>query len=77
MDNFIGQEMGASCVEKSRGLSQQIKRIADLEGISFFDAESAVCADPADGVHMNSDAHAALAGALCPVVQKILRNVSK
>lgn len=76
MDNFIGEEMGESCVEKSGELSQQLSRIADLEGVSFFDAESVVCADPVDGVHMNSDSHAVLAVALSEEVKKLLESGS-
>ena len=64
---FEGAE--ARCV----GLPDLMARFAGETGADFFDAGQVISVDPVDGVHWDSDAHAALAEALAPKVREVLQ----
>lgn len=48
------------------------KKWADQLGYAFFDASSVAQPDPADGLHMNPDSHAAFARAMEAEIKKII-----
>jgi len=59
--------------ETSRLLAPLYREAAAQSGASFLDAGALVEADPGDGVHLDSAAHAALGRAIAEVVGDLLR----
>jgi lysophospholipase L1-like esterase len=57
---------------KSEALSRLYRNAAELKGVAFLDAAAIVEADPADGVHLGEDAHAALGHAVALEVRRLL-----
>ncbi len=58
--------------QKSQGLSDAYRAVAAELDCGFFDAGAVVSASPADGVHLDAEAHATLARQLVPVVAEFL-----
>ncbi len=60
----------------ARDTSQQLPRlyraVAELRDAAFLDASALVEGDPADGVHLNADAHGILGRAVATIVRDLL-----
>lgn len=56
----------------SQGFSTQFKRVADSFQCHFLDASELARPDPADGIHLDADGHAALAEAVAAKVKEII-----
>jgi len=65
-DLFAGAE------EKSRQLSKHYQAVAQQTNCSFFDVAEVVVASPVDGVHWETEQHAALGNRLADVVRQLL-----
>ncbi len=63
---------GKDAVQKSQGLSEKFKAVAQLCGCCFFDAATAAQSSHIDGVHMDPANHQALGKAIYEEVCKIL-----
>lgn len=61
-------EVLAGGAAKSRQLVPLLEKLAADTGAAFFDAGSVVAVSPVDGVHLEPEAHVALAAALAPVI---------
>ena len=57
---------------KSEALSRLYRNVAELKGVAYLDAAALVGADPADGVHLSADAHAALGHAIGVEARRLL-----
>ena len=67
----VGATMGRGCAEKSEGLSSEYKKIAELMGCYFFDANTVVKENnKIDYMHLTKEGHEALASALASLVRK-------
>ena len=67
----VGATMGRGCAEKSEGLSSEYKKIAELMGCYFFDANTVVKENNnIDYMHLTKEGHEALASALASLVRK-------
>ena len=67
----VGATMGRGCAEKSEGLSSEYKKIAELMGCHFFDANTVVKENnKIDYMHLTKEGHEALASALASLVRK-------
>ncbi len=55
---------------KSQELSLLYQLCAERTGCTFFDAGTVAKTDPTDGVHLNKDAHTAIADALTSLIKK-------
>lgn len=62
-------EFGAGADAKSEGLAAAYKALSEELGIRFFDAATVAAVDEADGIHLSTEAHLALAGALAPLLK--------
>ena len=63
--------MGAGCVEKSRGVAEQLRIVAERQGVHFMDA--AACEfNEVDFMHLTRKGHAQLAELLTVEVPKLL-----
>lgn len=58
--------------ETSQQLPRLYRAVAELRGVAFLDASALVEGDPADGVHLNADAHGILGRAVATVVRGLL-----
>ncbi len=58
--------------DKCAGLAQAYREVCDTLGCAMFDAGSVIRTSDTDGVHLDADAHLALADALRPVVAGLL-----
>jgi lysophospholipase L1-like esterase len=58
--------------ERSAGLSEAYRRMAEESGCGIFDAGRAVRVSEVDGVHLDAEEHPKLADALVDVVVKLL-----
>lgn len=69
----VGGEMGPGCVEKSRDLAVQFRRIADEQGCYFLDAASipGTGVIPTDYMHLSGESHRLLAEKLAEMITKI------
>lgn len=65
-------DLFAGAGPKSRELARHYKTFADQAGCRFLDAATVVEADPADGVHLSTAAHAVLGKAIAAAVRDIL-----
>jgi lysophospholipase L1-like esterase len=69
----VGPTMGRGCAEKSEGLAAEYKKIADLMGCHYLDANAVVTA-PANNIdymHLTEEGHRQLAAALDRKVREI------
>jgi len=62
---------GSSLAESLR-LAEHYTQIAEIRGAAFLDAGSVIVTSPADGVHFEADAHAALGRAVAVAVRAAL-----
>lgn len=65
-------DLFAGAGPKSRELARHYRAFADQARCRFLDASSVADADPADGVHLSADAHAALGRAVAEAVRDML-----
>lgn len=65
-------ELWGHAVEESKHFAKHYKRVAEEQGVHFFDAGSVAKTDPTDGGHMTAVETRKLGEALVPVVGKIL-----
>ncbi|WP_373212407.1 GDSL-type esterase/lipase family protein [Ruminococcus sp. 5_1_39BFAA] len=66
--------MGYGCAEKSEGLSAEFKKIADLMGCHYLDANEAISAptNDVDYMHLTAEGHRQLAEALAAKIPEIV-----
>ena len=70
-DGFHDAVMGAGCVEKSRGVAEQLRIVAERQGVHFMDA--AECEfNEVDFMHLTCKGHARLAELLGAEVPKLI-----
>lgn len=62
-------EIYGDAARRGAGLPGHLARLAAAAGAAFFDAGRVITVDPADGIHFEGAAHAALGQALIPVMQ--------
>ena len=68
---FHDAVMGAGCVEKSRGVAEQLRIVAERQGVHFMDA--AECEfNEVDFMHLTCKGHARLAELLGAEVPKLV-----
>ena len=64
-------------IAKSQSLAGLYRRVAEEKGVHFFNAGSAVAfptaSEGGDGIHLDEAGHAAMAEALHPVIEDLLR----
>jgi lysophospholipase L1-like esterase len=65
-------ELWGHAIEESKLFAKHYKRVADEQGVHFFDAGSVAKADETDGGHLDAANTKAIGAALVPVVKKIL-----
>ena len=72
----VAQEMGTTpptCVEKSRQLPAEYRRVAEETGVHFLDANACGCKfNTIDVMRLTKKGHAALAAALGELVPRLL-----
>lgn len=73
LSSDVGGEMGAGCVEKSRALAKEFRRIASEQGCAFLDAAEipGIGVIPTDYMHLTKESHKLLAGAIAEVVRNL------
>ena len=70
-NGFHDAVMGAGCVEKSRGVAEQLRIVAERQGVHFMDA--AECEfNEVDFMHLTCKGHARLAELLTAAVPKLV-----
>lgn len=72
-NTFVSNEMGHSCVEKSRELAVYYEKTAELTGCHFFDAGKVpgIQMHPNDFMHLTKESHELLAKALSEQIPQI------
>jgi lysophospholipase L1-like esterase len=70
LSNFA--EMFTGGVEKSKGLSQQYKRVAELLACPVLDTSEHIVSSDIDGVHFDASAHNTLGHVVAQKVKNIL-----
>jgi len=60
-------------VERSKGLAEAYRKIAEAAGVSFFDAGSVIQTDGSDGVHFSGETQRKLGEAVTEQVRAILK----
>ena len=65
-------DLWGHAIEESKLFAKHYARVAQEQGVHFFDAGSVAKADPTDGGHMDAASTKKLGEALVPVVKKIL-----
>lgn len=69
----IAKTMGLGCAEKSQGLAEEYKKIADLMGCSYLDANTVVTdQNHIDFMHLTKEGHQELADALTQIIPGLL-----
>lgn len=69
----IALTMGRGCAKKSAGLAAEYKKIADLMGCSYFDANTVVTENNhIDYMHLTEEGHRQLAAALSTLIPNLL-----
>jgi len=63
-------EMFAGGAAKSAALGPRLAALAARLGVPFLDAGAVIVADPADGIHWNAPAHAALGAAVAGAIAR-------
>jgi lysophospholipase L1-like esterase len=66
--------MGRGCAQKSEGLSEEYKKIAELTKVHYLDANEVVSApvNDVDYMHLTGEGHRQLALALAPVIRELV-----
>jgi lysophospholipase L1-like esterase len=65
-------DLWGHAIEESKNFARHYKRVAEEQGVHFFDAGSVVKTDPTDGGHLTAAETRKLGEALVPVVKSIL-----
>jgi lysophospholipase L1-like esterase len=65
-------DLWGHAIEESKLFATHYKRVADEQGVHFFDTGNVAKTDPTDGGHMSASETRKLGEALVPVVKKIL-----
>jgi lysophospholipase L1-like esterase len=65
-------ELWGHAIAESHKFAQHYARVAEEQGVHFFDAGSVAVADKTDGGHLDAKNTRAIGAALVPVVKKIL-----
>jgi len=66
--------MGKGCAEKSEQLSEEYKKIAEMMGVHYFDANTVVKQySRIDYMHLDEEGHKALAEALARLIPAIVK----
>jgi lysophospholipase L1-like esterase len=65
-------ELWGHAIAESKLFAKHYARVAEEQGVHFFDAGSVAVADPTDGGHLDAANTRAIGVALVPVVRKIL-----
>lgn len=69
----IALTMGLGCAEKSAGLAEEYRKVADLMGCAFFDANTVVTENNhIDYMHLTDEGHSQLAEALAELIPELL-----
>lgn len=69
----VGATMGRGCAEKSQGLIEEYKTIADLTNCFYFDANKVVARNNhIDHMHLTKEGHQCLAKALSQLIPSLL-----
>lgn len=69
----VGSTMGKGCAEKSMELGSEFKKIADLMGCHYFDANTVVSENNhIDYMHLTEKGHRELADALAEIIPSII-----
>jgi len=64
-------DMFADGTEKSKQLSQHIKRVASLWGVAFFDTSRVIVSSNIDGVHFEASEHRKLGKAVAEIIKNM------
>lgn len=73
-DTPVALTMGRGCAEKSEGLAEEYKKIADLMGCAYFDANTVVTENNHfDYMHLTEEGHVQLSEALAELVPGLLK----
>ena len=72
-DTEVASTMGRGCAEKSKGLSEEYEKLAELMGCHYLDANRVISAGPntIDYMHLAEEGHRELAEALAKEIEKI------
>lgn len=70
--SFYPHLFGEKEAAKSQGFPEAYKAVAERFGCAFLDASTLAQPDPADGVHLDAEGHAALAQAVYEKIKEIL-----
>jgi lysophospholipase L1-like esterase len=70
-DVYAASQEFSGAVEKSRDVAGYLEKMASDLCCFFFDASTVAKVDPADGLHLGKEGHAALAAALSEKVRRI------
>ena len=73
-ETWLGESMGLGSVRTSKEIAKYYKLLAEESGAYFLDAEEYVKASPTDAVHLDTEAHAKLADAVCMKIKQIFEN---
>ena len=69
----VGETMGRGCAEKSAGLAKEYRKIAELMGCAFFDANTVVMENNHyDYMHLTEEGHVQLSDALAALVPELI-----
>lgn len=69
----VAHTMGKGCAEKSEGLGEEFKKIAEMMECHYFDANSAVKENNSiDYMHLTQEGHRELAEALSRLIPKLV-----
>ena len=72
-NTVVCSTMGRGCAEKSEQLSAEYKKIAEMMGVHYFDANTVVKQyNKIDYMHLDEEGHEALAAALAQLIPSIL-----
>ncbi len=74
-DTEVGATMGRGCAEKSAGLAEEFRKIAELTGCYYVDANRLVAAGPndIDYMHLTGEGHRQLAEGLVEKIREIFQ----
>lgn len=75
IDTEVGATMGRGCAEKSEGLAEEFRKIAELMGCHYLDANQVVTApaNDVDFMHLTEEGHLQLANALTEKIKDIFK----
>ena len=68
--NELSAEKFAGAPERSEGLSERYRELANDMGCGFVASEDYIKASAVDGIHLDSESHLALGSALTSIVEK-------